>query len=177
MAGVGLATAVMLIVAAAWWTTHPKAFLDSPNYEAAAALPTEGMHAIAFAVIDPGVGRHGTVTFRQITANVVQNDAGAGVHLSVCRLDPERLDGSVIGAIDVADLSDYCRTLEPVRGATFDLDAASARQSQIVLTITPTRPGVVKVNGVRVSYRQGLRFGEQTTGPHLTVTSNEPGSR
>ena len=64
-----------------------------------------------------------------------------------------------------------------MNGATFELGLEDATaQSQVILTVTPTRPGVVKIKGVYVGFRQGVRYGNQVTGPDLTVTSSQPSS-
>ena len=170
---VALAASALAVVAGGWWLTHPKVFLESSTFEATMNLPTGDVHAVAFAVIDPSVESHDTVTFRHVEPVVVRNDAGARLELRICRLDPDRPDGSVVGSIDVATLSEFCKQLDPVDGARFDRAWDARPQSQVILTITPTRPGVVKIQGLNVSYRQGIRFGNQTTGPDLTVTSTE----
>jgi hypothetical protein len=42
----------------------------------------------------------------------------------------------------------------------------------LLLVVTPHRPGVVRVRGVELTYRQGLRSGRQLTGGELILKTD-----
>lgn len=39
------------------------------------------------------------------------------------------------------------------------------------MTVTPTGTGVVRIDGVHLDYRDGLRFGSEDAGIHVVLTS------
>jgi hypothetical protein len=56
----------------------------------------------------------------------------------------------------------FCRSLTPAQGA--DLHLGPGLPDQIVVTITPTHPGLVSVRGVHLTYSYGWKRGSQDTG-------------
>lgn len=108
-----------------------------------------------------------TLTVDSARPRVLLNTAGADITVSVCRVDATQADSS-IGSV-YGDLSKWCRDVVDPAGARMQLrdDAVS---DQLIVTIRPTRPGVVMVWGVDVTYGYGHRHGTQHVGANVRFT-------
>ena len=102
---------------------------------------------------------------------VAVNTARATLTLSVCSIDTTQRVGA-IGSV-AGDLAASCTRVVPADGATMRVTGAAP--DQLVLTVTPTRPGKVVVRGVEVAYvykgaleaqRMGLSVRVTAPGPH-----------
>lgn len=159
-----------LVVAAVggWWGSHPRAFPEAGGAEQGATVPVDGERSVVLGVSWPSAAaRSRTVAISSAEANEVSDGAAARVEVLLCTLDPSRL--GAIGSVSAGEASQWCSTLVPARGVRLRL-GADARQ-QLVVRVTPTRPGRVRIHGVHVRYRDGVRFGIQDTGPDIDVTN------
>ncbi|MFY9914308.1 MAG: hypothetical protein WAK18_06570 [Nocardioidaceae bacterium] len=108
--------------------------------------------------------RPATLRVDSARPRVLLNTAGADITVSVCRVDPSRADAS-IGSV-YGDLSKWCREVVDPAGARMQLRDAAV-SDQLILTIRPTRPGVVMVWGLDVTYGYGHRHGTQHVGANV----------
>lgn len=110
-------------------------------------------------------GEHGTVTIHEVSADLAENSSAAQIRFFVCRVGGTRTIGA-IGIVDQAEMNSSCLSLEPAREAEVRLGRAP--MDQIVMAVTPTRPGRVTVRSLRVTYSQGWKTGTQKIGGHIT---------
>lgn len=99
------------------------------------------------------------VTIRGIEPHLAVDDAAVEVEYLVCVLDPEVLarDGSFIMGGVTADVDRYCTSTRPAVGSTLHL--RSQPREQLIVGITPTRPGRSVVLGHRLSFGVGWQLG------------------
>ncbi len=108
--------------------------------------------------------RPATFTVDSARPRVLLNTAGADITVSVCKVDPSQADAS-IGSV-YGDLSKSCREVVDPAGARMQL-RDNAVSDQLIVTIRPTRPGVVMVWGLDVTYGYGHRHGTQHVGANV----------
>ncbi|MBT0993369.1 hypothetical protein KIN34_03600 [Cellulomonas sp. DKR-3] len=147
--------------AGTWWLTHPERFVeagDGTEFDQGASDVAVGIHHLS--------GQDGEVVIRDVTATVTRNDAGATFEAKRCTLDPG-LGFGAIGTAGVEDLSTMCTDLVDAAGATLSLDEAD--RQQLLLLIHAPGSGRVEINGVHVTYRDGVRWGAEDTGPDVLL--------
>lgn len=169
-AAVTVAAAVVGGLVWAWeWRTHPDVLPGYGNGYNGTLAPGQTLY-VGLTFPDPDEGEE--ITLEAAVPRVVaRNDAGATVATRLCTLDPQELRSSGIGAIGSVDGEDflrYCPDPAPVTEGT-RLDLAAEPAQQLLLAVTPSRPGVVLVRGVDLTYSHGWRHGTQTIGPRLRV--------
>lgn len=153
-AAAAAALAALLLAGATWWATHPDRFDPvGDRWELPDAVI--GQPILVGMFIDPG----GAVTLRSAEPRVRTNTAHADIRVLVCdgRPDTEPV-GSQRGSAAVA-----CQAIHAPSGIRIG-KVVSGRSRQLLLEITPRREGRVLVDGVRLSYRAGVRFGADATG-------------
>ena len=164
----GLLGGVVLLVGAliwgAWWWSHPSIFVAAPDTWSVGGgetMPADGepLHVrMAWTTATDG-----SVNLAEAAPHVLVNTAGAELTTHVCRVAGEGSFSSVLG-----DLDDYCSELTPVDGAVLSLPEESSRQ-QVVMTITAAHPGVLGVQGLDLTYRDGAQYGTQRVGEHVWI--------
>ncbi|GAA1917787.1 hypothetical protein GCM10009815_10800 [Nocardioides marmoribigeumensis] len=151
---------------------------DDHNGGAAMHSQPVARAATSMAVTLPqtGDGDTASLTLHGAEAHFAIDTAAATTSFSVCHLskgeDP---------VMAIRDIGDHCRDLEPLRdGMDFRLEQwraeeHGARGDYLVLTVTPTRPGKVKVDRVDVTYALGAdhlwRRGTERLGMDVTLTA------
>jgi len=150
-----------------WWLTHPENF-DPVGSGMEAQVPGDGMTSIVVGMSFPDV--HGIVdkrlTIRDADVLVAEDSAPVDVRLEVCTVVSTH--AGWIGSIDAREVDDWCSRLVPADGATLSL--ALADRQQLVMTATPTGSGTVRIDGVRLRYRDGLRLGDERTGVEVVLS-------
>ena len=164
------------LVAASWWWTHPRVFDDFNGSSIVHPRPL-AQSAESMAVTFPATGDEETADLRLLGAEVhyAVDTAAAEATFSVCHLSPGE------EPLGTGDLDENCRDHEPLRdGADFRLARwlpreLGARGDYLVLTVTPTKPGRVRVDRVDVSYALGAdhlwRRGTERLGMDVTITA------
>lgn len=100
-----------------------------------------------------------------VTPRVTKNTAGARVEVVVC---VRKATASPIGMVR-SGLDQHCTRVDRLRTpAHLTVGYGSA---QLLLQVTPTRPGEVRIEGFDVRYRDGIRFGSQHTGLATIVST------
>lgn len=140
-----VAAAVMAL--AGWWLTHPSAFWPAGNESITTSVVGDPLVLPAW--IHPDSGVH----LRSVAPVVVANTGGAELSMFVCP------SGVAVGNVELAD---DCRPFSA--GTPFEGSA-----QELVVHVDGTSPGVIKIEGFEVEYRQGLQFGSDVTGLHLTA--------
>lgn len=150
----------------AWWATHPDVFTDDGGFSMTTVQEEVGRsyYAGLFGGVHDDDRRE--LELRSATPVVTKNTADAEVELYLCEVDPEQ------GAVGVGTQhrvpTNVCVVFEPVaEGARFVVGDVEPRH-ELVVEVRATQPGVVKIRGMEVSYRDGLRRGTEVTGGHLT---------
>lgn len=99
---------------------------------------------------------------REAEPRVLVNTAQAEVELLVCVIDPAAGVGAVGSLSSQRDLDATCRETLPVGARPLRLSGGFA--DQVVLRLTPTREGVVQVDGADVTYSYAGRTGTEHVG-------------
>ena len=186
-AAAALAVAAVLLFLAARWVLSPQAFGESGA--TITAHPTVGstvyfgmaVYADAGEVPDitmssaasgPPVQVGGptqlpepTVTVDVVDArpNVVENSSAAHLSLLYCVHRTKDL-GMGSGMADT--LHRVCQSVEPLGSGTRVFND----YRDVILAVTPTRVGTVRVEGVTIDFQEGLRRGSQSIG--VTVVAD-----
>ncbi|MDT7548442.1 MAG: hypothetical protein QOE84_836 [Actinomycetota bacterium] len=159
-AGLGLLVAVLLL-AAGWWFTNADSF--SPVGNGLSVRKAAVGQPLLFGVFaDPG----GAVELGSATARVRTNTADATVRVIICR----GARGSSPIGIERRPAAAACTSVGRPRGSLLGRVRGS-RSPQLVVEVIPRRPGQVVIAGVHLSYRSGLRWGRNNTGPVITVVA------
>lgn len=152
-------------VAAAGWTwRHPHAF-DETGGGTVGMVDVPVGQAAYFGMTFDEPDASGTVAIDSAAAHI-DGSAEASVDYLVCTADPAGEPG-MIGSASESDISEFCPTLEPLEGATYEFNATP--RQQLVLAITPSGPGRVRVDDVELSYRDGWQRGTQHLGEVFEV--------
>ena len=157
MRAVVAAGLLLALVASAWWATHPNRF-DPVGNRIGTDRAAVGSPLLFGVAADP----RSDVDLRTVRARVTENTAGARVRVLLCRDD--ELIGSAIGPAETT-----CRGVRPASGATLH-PFKKEIDPKLVIEVVPRRPGRVVIDGVRIAYRSGLRWGWQSTGIVVDVT-------
>jgi hypothetical protein len=102
-----------------------------------------------------------TVWLDSVTPRVVANTAGARVVVMRCTGGAAEM---LAESAEQFGAPGMCDTLTPWRPHAVAPSVAYERGVPVVLAVTPTRPGVVKIAGVRVTLHDGWRHGQQDVG-------------
>ena len=139
----------------AWWMTHPEGFSGRGRVEA--AVPAG--RPVFVGVLGPSSGAGRTIKINDVTPRIDEAPAGTEAVVLICR-------GGAIST--TSDAAAFCTELVEAKGET--LHYGDATMEQLVLRVTAPTAGTVKVDGVTLTFRDGLRAGSETVGPHLTLT-------
>lgn len=149
---VSLLVGLLLVVAAAWYVTHP-APLPTQTETVPASAPVGGTVYVGlyFSPAD-AAGRSLSIDEVAVPANV---DLGDGVAALICR----------DGAFSVtADPDAFCRSLDPAENETLEPG------DTLALGISSVTALEAELGPATVSYREGLQWGTHEVGPPIGVT-------
>lgn len=107
------------------------------------------------------------IDLRGVVPRITSNSADAAIEVLICAdsgLPETLLELSAVRD----DVSRYCKSLEALHAGSVDL---GPRASGLILAITPHRVGEVRVEGVDISYRHGIRRGQVHSGITTTVAT------
>lgn len=152
-----VALLVMVGIAAGWWITHPGAFADYGP----AAVETGSVRAGEVVLVDGVLAPDGIVELRRVEPQLAAGSAEVTMFVQVCSEGAAGGVGFVVGQ----PLEPFCPEPQIVSGTEF-----GAPGQQLVVTMVPTEPGEIVIDGFEVSYRRGLRFGSQLTGARIEIS-------
>ena len=105
------------------------------------------------------------VTITALAPRVVSNTSDATIRVLICR----RNGGTLGVGTQEGGLSNSCSTVTDFAPPmTLTLGFMTA---QVIVAVTPHRPGTVHIEGADVTYSQGLRHTTQHAGGDLTLTT------
>ena len=151
-----------------WTWRHPQAFVDAGGWGTGLGEKQVG-DTIYVGMSYPRNRDGGHVTLHGGRVNVSSGSDNADVDLLVCTLDPDARVGA-IGSYVGDNIHDDCSALEPIEGQRLDLQYAPMRQ-QVVLAVTLTHRGTVKVSDVTLVYSDRWQRGTQRTGGEVVVST------
>ena len=157
----------VLLAAGGRWLTHADALPSSGNQ---VTVPTAvGRTVWMSAAISTSPPRDGRpvgarLQLRQVTPHVLENSSGATVDVLLCR---RNADPVAVGA-QFDPPPRQCASIEPFRSADVILSQRPGG-AELLVRVTPHRPGLVRIGGLDISYRTGLRTGSQRSGMGMVV--------
>jgi hypothetical protein len=104
--------------------------------------------------------------FDRIEPRLEENSANALISLLVCTRTPGT-SGLGLGELD--SLRPSCSSVTPFTGAQEMV--LGFQTAQVVLAVTPTQPGTVRIEGFEVTYASTGRAVTTTSGLHLVMTA------
>jgi hypothetical protein len=110
----------------------------------------------------------GSIEIHGAEPEVVRDSAGVRVDYLLCTINPSGNAGSV-GAVIESDIDQECSSLTSIQGRAMELNA-DPRQ-QVVMSVTPTKPGTVEIEGTELSFSFGWRRGSQFMNDRLILTA------
>lgn len=153
------------LFAAGYWWTHPTVLAQGG--QEGESLTVGQTHVIS--VVDHLSGVDETVKVLDIAPRVVRDETAARFGFLTCVL--KDANGG-LGSGDEGDIADFCATTGPTARRTFGQDG---RRSQILMTVTATRPGRLTIDGADVTYRRSGRHlfqtGTQAAGSLVEMTA------
>ncbi len=147
---------MVLLAGAAWWVAHPTELSELGEV----SLPSAEIGKPFLLGVFPD--NQDNLRLRGVSPRVTTNTAAADVRLVLCGRPKE-----VVGSF-YARAEDACRELLPTAGSTLPADL---HEAQLLLEVTPRRPGKVVIDGITVRYRHGLQVGSQVTGGLFSLTA------
>jgi hypothetical protein len=149
---IGVVLLVALVLAWQWWR-HPDLLPDDGGEWGTAPRPVADA-ALAFAITSPTAkGAPTTLTWHGGRAVFSTNSAHAQSEFSLCEVRPEVVRSGIFFGWPVSGLSRFCSAIHPV--APGMRLTYPNRHEFLMMTLTPTRPGSVRVTGVDIDYALG----------------------
>ncbi|HSV39037.1 MAG TPA: hypothetical protein VLI04_09775 [Nocardioidaceae bacterium] len=167
---IGVLATSLLVAAASWgwyWRTHPELFPGDGN--GIGATFDSSRTAIYIGVTYPYPREGEQVTIASATPRILENSAGASFDFYVCTFDPARKNAASLGSAWPRQFAKICPEPVPVVDGTV-LDVGSDEPQQLVMRISVERPGVVRTQGVALTYSHGWQRGTQAIGEHVKIT-------
>lgn len=145
------------VSAAAWWVTHPRAFLGVGNV-ATGPVPV-GTHAYVGMEVIPSDG----MVLHGATPRVVFSTGDVETEVLVCRL----AGPTGVGFVHEGDIESLCESLRTPDGPVEEGD-------YLVVQVVADTSGLVAMNGIDLTYSSGLQRGTQAVGPEAAVIVEDP---
>lgn len=156
----------------AWqWHAHPTA-LDGPG-SSFRSVPRPVDQPFYSAVTSPGIGDGPVLTLHDARPRIVGDTAASEIEYLRCTVPATirpTADGTItsIGTGGEAMMREMCLDPVPLHdGLRLDLSADAGQQ--LVMRVTPTQPGKVRIRGTDLTYSDGWQRGTQVVGEHLTL--------
>jgi len=156
----------VVVLAAAYWWSHPKVL----DHGSGLSGGLEVGQPQFFSVADHLDGYDETIRVLRVKPKVVRDETAARYEFLTCVL--KNADEG-LGAGDARDVSAFCATKKPTAGAAFG--SSDGRRSQILMKVTPTKPGRLELEGTDVTFRRSgqhlFQTGTQLSGPRMKFTA------
>jgi hypothetical protein len=165
-----LALALVAGLAVLGWTwRHPTAFPEAGGWGVGSHQRPVGA-PFYVGMTSENHDARGTVTIHSARAHVVRDSAAAEIEFFVCTVDPSSGVGS-IGAVPQSEIHHECSALVPAEGAKMRLNATP--RQQVVMAVSLSHAGRVKVEGLDLDYSHGWQHGTQRTGGEVDLGSRQ----
>jgi len=133
--------------------THPA---ELPTGGSPVTTSTPVTVPIYIGVLGPDVDGGRTLHLSDVTVPITEDPGTAKAAAFVCR-------GGSIG--QTSDPAAFCEEIVEARGATLRLGGGD----QLIISVESHTVGPVRLDPLQVTYRQGLQFATQPTGPRISV--------
>jgi hypothetical protein len=170
VAAVSLAVVTAAGGAAGWWSTHPSQSFPGGYGMGSSRDPGQTFWTSLVHSRTEGAEE---VVITGLVPRVEKDTSGAEVDYLICVLDTEvladeRIGGFMFGGRD-RDVDHYCSSTRPAVGSTLHLRADPPEE--LIVGITPTRPGRSVVADHRIDFRVGWQRGHATIDVSTTIRS------
>lgn len=122
-------------------------------------------------VIPPGTTGADEVTLTALEPRFASDSAAATVEYLVCDLDPAVLAADGVGSFGFGmpddEVDRTCASTRPAEGAVLHLQREA--HEELIVGITPTRPGRVRILAHDVGFRVGWRRGADRIGVEVVL--------
>ena len=169
-----VALLTVAVGAAGWWGTHPGQTFSSAYGMETTRPPGQTSWT---SLVHPRNEDEATdgLLVTGLTPRVVKDTAESTVEYVICVLDPDVLEdegvgGFIFGGSD-RDIDHYCTSTRPAIGSTLHLGADPLEE--LLVGITPSRPGRTVVADHEIAYRDGWQRGHATITVAATVTTQD----
>jgi hypothetical protein len=165
-----LVLAVVLVVTATVWVwRHPDRTFDS-GYGVGAR---RAVGKTLWTPLEEGrAAAPGEIYIESIEPRMKSDGAAVVVEYAICDLDPATLAAEGVGASPYGgrdrDLDRYCTRVVPAEGASMRLGTDPGRE--LLVGVTPTRPGRTVIQSHRIEFREGWQKGSADV--HVGVVVN-----
>lgn len=155
----GAVLALVAILAAGWWWTHPGVFNDDYGTFGVNPRPVDDATAyLGLSNLEAGQPEE-TITITGYDVHIDLNEAAARARLLMCTPRDSYGDNALCTG-DPNGLEAACGSLQPVQdGTRLTLSEQWPPEEYLVLEVVPTRPGPVVIDELKLSY--------QRSGDHL----------
>ncbi len=160
-----LTVAVLAAGGGLWWYLSPSAFHGPDDPAGVTGSRTVGAET-HFGMAYWRQPAQGSATLETVRPHVLSNTAGATITFTVCTPAGDVSIGS-----SARPLARECAETEPVEGAVL----SPSGRSQLLMTVTSTRPGVVEIRGADLTYAHGRQRGTQAVGEHILMRYTDDG--
>ena len=164
-----LALLVALVLAWRWWT-HPNLFAGQGTAGMVSVARPVAKAALHVGITNPDLDRDEDVivAFRGATAVFEKNTADAGATFWICQGGDSVL-GSSHGSLE----SSTCRNPRPLKEGTEMTYSSDPKSDYVVVTVTPKRAGVARLDRVDLDYSLGAdhfyRRGTESLDTDVTI--------
>ena len=161
-----VALAVIGLVAwGAWWMRHPTLFHGTYADGQVAHVQAQRPVLVGMVYSAPS-GRVSSVHIDKLSPRLVRDTAGGTFAFELCTLKVSNTSmGMAAGGLGVLD--PYCTSMRPAVGADFTV--GGGERQQIVMVVTPARPGIIRVAGLDLTYTAGWQKGTEHVGIGTTL--------
>ena len=167
---IGLIAVLVLAVSGWRWWHHPGVFYsdvtDSPSVGVGDARVGD-QFSFGMSSVQRTHSRDRYVDVETTRPNILVNTANATVSVSICSIDTSRRIGT-IGSIR-GPLGEWCTRLVPATDSR--MRVTGVVPDQMVMTIVPTKRGIVAVQGLDVTYGYGFKHGTERIGVYVSISS------
>lgn len=146
----------------AWWWRHPTVFDEAGGWDVGSGEKLSAGKLPIHITMDLTAGKSsGSVTLVDAEPHFRTNTAEAAVSFHVCQVKPP--NDFFIGVPGA--LSSWCSEVTEIDGARFPLSVSARPRTQLVMTIESAESGELRLEGIDLTYRDGLQTGTQRVGP------------
>lgn len=157
------------------WRSHPTAFVPAGGWGTSHDAFRAG-RTLYVGMTYEAREAEGVVTLTGLAPRLTDDSSGTIVEFFVCEVDSSAGIGA-IGNVYGRGIGEQCTSLVPAEGARLRLNADP--KQQVVMAVSPQRPGGVTVDGIDITYVHGWQHGSQRVGGEVrlrTVGVRSPGA-
>lgn len=152
-----------------WWFKHPELFEDHGATEIAPAVVSQPLWV---GLTYPEDGHSPTRVYLESVHVAVGSDtSAASLSEFLCEAPWQPVGGTAMGIGDSAMNSRLC--LHPVPAHARWMTLGQGYRQYLVLEVVPSKPGILRLTRVDLTYKHGLQDGTQTIRTDLTINAHQ----